>query len=446
MKPVVIAIGGNVLETWTEMTLERKKEDLTGSLNVTIFGGALPPAPMATSAKCGAEITCYIGGQLAFTGTIDKREGSGTKKGKKGSKEAGKDTQGESKMSVNIGPNEYTIKLSARGKTKRLIDSSHQHPTTNMMQPTTKQVVEKLIEPWGIQLQWLGEVIKLDKQRFRDGQRVVDELIRVAVENCYFMYETRDGKLKVTDGVGSNSGSGDPLILGENILTFSAEQSEDKAKSKVKVKGQRTKKDIFGKKAVKDTHTTVSNKKVKSKSHETVQMYGDATKKALERRARFEMNKRNSASQKITIEVFHVQTPSGKPWDIGDTHYVQVPPEGIFDVFECVELTYHCDHEKTLKTKLVLSPPPSGGADGASGAGGGFGLSNLNMNQGAAARSQAGITLSEGTYPDPWTPPMLSEMPLMTLVEEAARGVTQIVEPEKSPPLQLPFWFGEDAA
>ena len=74
------------------------------------------------------------------------------------------------------------------------------------------------------------------------------------------------------------------------------------------------------------------------------------------------MNKRNSESKKITIEVFHVQSPSGQPWDIGNTHYVEVPPEGIFDMFECTELTYHVNAEKELKTTLMLSPPPSSGA------------------------------------------------------------------------------------
>jgi hypothetical protein len=252
------------------------------------------------------------------------------------------------------------------------------------------------------------------------------------------MYETRDGKLRVTDGVGSASGSGDALILGENILTFSAEQSEDKAKSKIKVKGQRTKKEIWGKKATKDTHKTITNKKVKNKAELNVQMYGDATPKALERRARFEMNKRNADSQKITIEVFHVQTPSGKPWDIGDTHYVEVPPEGIFDCFECTELTYHVNADKELKTTLILSPPPSGGAGGS---GGGFGLSNLNMNQGAARRSQAGVTIAEGAYPDPWTPPELGEAPFMSLAEETANAAP--VQVAQSPPLTLPPWFGE---
>jgi len=452
MPPVVIAVGGSALDTWTEMTLQRSKDELTGSLSVSIFAGAPSSAPMVAAAKCGAEITVYIGGHLAFCGSIDARTGSGTKKGKKGAdetnKKEGKGAQG-TKASVSIGPTEYTIKLTARGKTKRLIDSSHQHETTNMMQPTTKEVCEKLCEPWQVQLDWKAETIKLDKVRFRDGALVVDELHRIAIENCYFMYESRDGKLVVCDGVAGSTGGGDPLILGENILTFSAEQSEDKNKSEVKVKGQRTKKNIRGKKALEKTMVKVKNSKVKSKSLQTTQHYGDGTKKELERRARFEMNQRNSESQKITIEVFHVISQmSGQPWDIGNMHYVEVPPEGIFDMFECTELTYHVNAEKELKTTLTLSPPPSGGAGEGGGGGGGFGLSSINMGMGAARRSQANIPMVDGQYPDPWGPPMLSEMPFMTLVEEAAKPLTEAEKKEQeemraTPPLTLPPWFGE---
>ena len=216
MKPVVITVGGSELTTWTEMTLTRSKEELTGSLSVSIFAGAMPSGPIARAAAAGAEIQVYVGGQLAFFGTVDSRKGTGSKKGKEGTEENNKEPSGTT-MSTNIGPDEYTIKLTARGKTKRLIDSSHQHPTTNMLKPTTKEVVEKLLEPFKVQTDWKGEVIKLDKQRFRDGARVVDELNRVMCENCYFMYESRDGKLVVTDGTPYTQ-SGDPYP-GVNILS-----------------------------------------------------------------------------------------------------------------------------------------------------------------------------------------------------------------------------------
>lgn len=445
MNPFEIIIGGQRLDTWTEATLSRTKDELTGSLNVTVFAGATPPTPILTSVLQGAPIQVYVGGQLAFTGTIDKRQGTGAKTGDQGTSESSGDTKGTS-ISVSMGPNEYTVKITARGKTKRLIDSSHQHPTTNMLQPTTKEVVEKLVEPWKTPIEWLGEVIKLDKMRFRDGARVVDELHRVALENCYFMYETRDGKLRVTDGVGT--GSGDPLILGQNILTFTAEQSEDDAKSKVKVKGQRSKKEIWGEQAVLKTFKEIEDKWVKDFAPLIVQHYGDADEKTLERRARFEMNKRSSLSKKIKIEVFHVQTPSGRPWDIGTTHYVQVPPEGIFDVFECTELTYTVQAKDTLKTSLTLSPPPSGGAGGPAG---GFGLQALTqlVGMGMAARNQAGVVLTPGNYPAPWTGPQMNELPLVTLADAIKRLVTQDSGPptiERPPPEKLPPWFGEDSS
>jgi prophage tail gpP-like protein len=443
MNPVEITIDGSRLGTWTEMTLQRSKDEMTGMLDLSIFAGDTPHIPTLTTARTGAEILVYVGGQLAFTGTIDKRTGTGADKGKYGT--SGTDTEHGPQMTATMGPNEYTIKLTARGKTKRLIDSSHQHETTNMLKPTTQKVIETLIKPWKTQLEWLGEVIKLDKIRFRDGSRVVDELHRIGTEYGYFMYETRDGKLRVTDGVGT--GGGDDLILGKNILTFSAEQGEDEAKSEIKVKGQRSEKTKWGEESLLKTFKQFMNKSVKDFVPLIVQHYGDADEKSLERRGRFEANKRNAGSKRVNVEVWHVQTPSGKPWDIGTTHYVEIPPEGIFDTFECIELTYFVNADKNLKTTLILAPTPSGGSGGK---GGGHGLADLDLTKGNARRSQAGVQIRPGHYPDAWSPPQLVEMALQTLVEAAAKTAQAISEAAKkeeekprTPPLELPPWFGD---
>jgi prophage tail gpP-like protein len=440
MNPVEIVIGGSRVETWTEMSLKRTKEGLTGQLDVSIFAGDTPNIPTLTTANTGAEILVYVAGQLAFTGTIDKRTGTAADKGGYGTSDV--DTEHGPQMTATMGPNEYTIKLSARGKTKRLIDSSHQHPTTNMLKPTTQKVIEELVKPWKTQLEWLGEVIKLDKIRLRDGSRVVDEIHRIASEYGYFVYETRDGKLRVTDGVGT--GSGDDIILGKNIITFSAEQSEDEAKSQIKVKGQRSEKTKWGEESLLKTFREFMNKGVKDFVPLIVQHFGNGDEKSLERRGRFEANKRNSESKYVTVEVWHVQTPSGRPWDIGTTHYVEVPPEGIFDTFECIELTYNVNADKTMKTTMTLAPPPSGGSGGSSG---GYGLSDLDMTKGNARRSQSGVQLQKGKYPDPWSPAQLVEMALQTLVEAAAKALKEKPpedeEKPRPPPMELPPWFGD---
>ena len=97
----------------------------------------------------------------------------------------------------------------------------------------------------------------------------------------------------------------------------------------------------------------------------------------------------------------------------------------------------------------MLSPPPSGGGGGSSGggSGGGYGLDKINYNVGRARRAQFGIELKPDEYPQPWSPPMLSELPQMTLEDAQAKGITEDYEKndkdERDPPLTLPHWFGD---
>lgn len=344
MKPFQIFISGKELIGYTSATLTRKKSDLTGSFSCEIFFNYSPKAPVAIDALRGKEVTVYVGGHLAFFGSLDKRNGKGH--GKLSGSEA----------SGSISPDSYSVTLTARGRTKYLIDSSQQHKTGTMLKPSTREVAEALIKDFDVELDWQSEVVKLDRVVFRDGAAVITEMQRLGNENGHFFYETRDGKLRFTDTVGD---TGESLILGQNIIYFSAEQSEEHEKSDILVKGQRTSTELWGEQAVLEIAKRAKNTNVPSKIPYVIQHYGDATPEALERRAKFESDKRTSQSLRVSIDVFHIQSKSGEPWDIGTTHYVEIPPEGIFDVLECVELTYHIENDKTLKTTLTLAPPPS---------------------------------------------------------------------------------------
>ncbi len=442
MKPVHIFVGGSELQGWTGMTLQRSKKNLTGSLSIDMFFAYMPSSPVAVNAAKGKEVTVYIGGRLAFTGTIDKRQGSGTVKGDAGSKESEAES-GDFSRSASIGAEEYTVKLTARGKTKKLVDSSHQHATTNMKDPTTKDAIETLVKPWNISLDWKAEAIKLDRIRFRDGGKAFDEIDRIGIENAHYIYETADGKLRVTDDTSGKQG--EPLILGQNILKFSAEQSEDESKSKVKVKGQRTKKGQRGKNAILNTEKQAEDKWDDSGSYLIVQHFGDGTPEALERRTNFELNKRSSESKKLSIEVFHVQSTSGEPWDIGDVHYCEVPPEGIFDDFEVTDLTYEVANDKTLSTKLTLSPPPKkkGAGDGAA-IGGALDNAAAGAQQfGAGRRAEAGVSFTPGQYPAPWSGPdiVFTLIPdLATLASNAIPALLDVLTLVTTdvPPSELP--------
>lgn len=420
MAPFRIFLDGKELLGWTSATLSRKKSDLTGTFSCEVFFAYSPKAPVMIEALRGRDVTVYVGGHLAFFGSLDRRRGKGNGK-----------LQG-STASGSISPDSYTVSLQARGRTKYLVDSSHQHPTGTMKKPTSRQVAEALTKDFDVELDWQSDDVKLDRVVFRDGAAVVTELQRLGNENGHFFYETRDGKLRFTDQAGP---TGDDLILGKNIIYFSADQTEEHEKSDIVVKGQRTTTELWGEQAVLEVAKRAKNGNVPSKIPYVIQHYGDGTPEALERRAKFEGDKRTSQSLSVSIDVFHIQTESGEPWDIGTKHYVEIPPEGIFDVLECTELTYHVQNDKTLKTTLTLAPPPSPKAPAATKDQPTSGLEKVEPDAGVGnqKRAQLGVTGM-----DVWKPADLQFTPSM--LEQS------VVDPQgfldgialNTPPLKLP--------
>lgn len=424
MAPVHVFIGGFRLEHYTSLRLRRAKKDLTGSVTITIFAGAIPALPLVRAVKAGAPILIYVGGHLAFKGTVDERDGSG-KKGKSGGTSGrarrangqfapGSQTPG---ATTRIGPNEYTITITARGTTKRMADASHDYFANTTVGAKTKPVIERIARPFRVPLDWRAPVLDMDKSVLRDGSTAVSEVFRICNEHGYYAYETRDGRLRVTDEAGPETG--EPIILGENILEFDTAQREDVQNSQITVKGQRTKKDIRGKAAV-NRSRTIKNDQVSDYAPIVLQHYGDASDEALDRRARFEASNRESDGKKVNVTVFHVQSRTGQPWDIGMLHYTEVPCDGIFEVMECIELEYEVDAANKLQTRLTLAPPPASPSGPGLGLGPGAGpaglggLAALAGQVSAQARAIASIDISAsrmaalgfsyaaGQYPAPW--------------------------------------------
>lgn len=429
-KPFRIMIGGSELENYTSATLKRAKNQLTGELSVTIFYGRMPNSPIEVNALRGQEILCYVHGHLAFNGRIDKRGGRPTQ----GRDEKGRftgETVTASEVAGKLTQQGYTVTISARGKTKYLIDSSHRIPT-NAKNATDREVIQNLLRGHDIELDWQAEEIKQEIIRIRDGSVIKDEIFRLCDENCHYAYETRDGKLRITDQA---IGRGQDLILGVNILDFNAEQSEDLANSEVTVKGHRND-DSWGEEAVIPTVKTIKDSWVGSNIPLVIQHYGNAKPEALERRAKFEVDKRASQSKKVTLELFGVGE-DGAPWDIGALHYVEIPVEGVFDVMECVELTYSVD-STSMTTSMSLAPPPSK-PFGASGQSLTSSPSPSGDSMGAVRRAELGIQIIPGEYPSSWTGAEISDIlnPAIILSSVANSLVKAPEEQPSSPPMTI---------
>lgn len=445
MKPFRIFVNGSELERYTSATLERKKDQMTGLLTVEVFYPNLPNAPVLVESVRGAQVLVYVGGELAFTGVIDKRRGKSTPATQD------RDSQGrftdmggaestEGGITTSFSEQGYSVTLTARGKTKYIIDSSHSHPTGSFKNTTDKKIIEELVKPHGVEIEWRGAEIKEQMVRLRDGATILTEVFSRCNENSHFAYENREGKIVVTDD--TNGQIGDDFILGVNIMTFNAEQSEDKANSEITVKGHKQEKGTWGRDAIIPTKEIVKDEWVGANIPLVIQHYGDGSPEALKRRAKFEADKRSSESKNIEIKAFHVVAQSGTPYDIGTVHYVEIPPEGVFDVFECIGLRYSVDAQNELSTTLTLAPPPSA----APSAPGGSSLLQTSddpfadlKTRGVQRRIQAGVELVPGQYPASWTSAALSVIP--AVLTTILTGVNSLLQPDTkppSPPLRLP--------
>ncbi len=420
--PVRIFIGGQELEGWTTFNLTRDKQNLTGNFSVQLFFSYVPDQPVLAQAVRGADCAIYVGGHLALFGSLDRRQGSDAPRKGDGFKIA---------RQAQITKSSYTVTLTGRGQTKRLANSSQDHPTSTELGAKTKRATQKLIENFGVVLDWRGEDLDMDKIRFRDGIVVSDELRRIAAEYGYHMFETRDGRLRVTDRSGPETG--EALVLGDNILEFSASQDEESANSSVKVKGQRTVKKIRGRAAV-QREKVFADKWVGNYSPLIVQHFTDASDKALERRGRFELDQLAAQAKDVTVKVFHVQSRTGAPWDIGQLHEVIVPPEGLADIMECTRLVYNVSARGELTTTLTLNPPRSAAATATPGAA----LANVAAGGAlntAASGGALNTAASDGRYPDNW-----SSAEIVTNFDLGNSGVDGIAvdRAKPIPPLRLP--------
>lgn len=435
---VRVFIGRQELSRFTSLRLTRSKKDLTGSLSLDVFMNYTEGAPVLGNVQTGQEILVYVGNHLAFTGSLDRRVDSGDYSGES----EDKDTPVDSDITPNIGPNNYTISLQSRGKTKVLIDSSHVHPTGTILQPTNKSVFEELLAPFDIAIEWLADEIELNRVRLRDGALVVDELQRMAERCSLYVHETRAGALRVTDE--ALTVTGQPLVLGQNILRFRTEQLADKEKGEVTVKSQRTDNDSFGEDAVLPTQRRTADGSQTTVAPIVVQMYGNGNEQLLAKRTDYEQNKRMAEGKQIVVDVFHVQQPDGLPWDIGGLHYVEIPPAGVVGQFEITNVTYNVQSDRTLSTTLTLAPKPvkNAAADST------VLLSDLpGLNDDVSAVGRA-AALGVSGLTDVWNSPELSE--ISTTLDEVVADVTEFFSDltetttVTDPPLELPAGFRGD--
>lgn len=330
MSDLVVMIDGAPVEHIERFSLTRDAEHVTGEMTAAIFMSYTPQERFMEGVLRGASAAVYLGGHLAFNGTLDGRGDRGSPDG------------------------EYEVTLRARGRLKRIIDDSHRHPTGTILSTTDRGAFEALLAPFGVGLDWRAKETAIPRIRLRDGARVHDELRRIAQRTGLNFYETRDGMVRVVDQTPDLTG--EPLVLSQNILRFDSDLSADEERRRIVVKGQRTAPSSFGRAAIVPPVLPLSDATAPEDGGITVRAYGDATTATLEAAGAYDYSRRVANGRDVDVEVFGVLQSTGQPWDLGVRHHIEIPPIGVSTVMEAQRISYVIDEDARLRTNISFRP------------------------------------------------------------------------------------------
>lgn len=289
----------------TAVDVSFSMDDMAGSFTIeqgydtaNMTGFAFPDMGM------GAEVSIYLDGKLAIRGQVDSREGRGD-------------------------ASSYRITLQGRTRTGNLVDSSATHKTGQWDKVKPSQVVRDIADPFGVEVSVQRDVQEIVKRFIlRDGESAERAIRRISREFGMIPFSDEEGRLVIARP--GARGVGEPLVLGRNILTWTATMDLKVLHSHVIAKGQAITDDhMYGRPA---THivAAVRDETVAAYRPLIIPMWGDATPDRVRRRAWIEALRRQGESLRVTVEVpGFTDAVTGDLYRPNVRHHVAIPPDGV---------------------------------------------------------------------------------------------------------------------
>lgn len=348
---VHIVIDGTPYSGWTKATVKRDIKSMSGSFSLSIgFEGAnfVQQAIGTRVIKKGAECAVYIKGQLAVTGTIEKRRSKGTKKS-------------------------YVLSIEGRSKTKKAIKSSPKGKSIQFNDMNRTDIVKKIAKDLDINVidnsgSTGGKVIR---HIMSDGATAAQEIYNIA----------REGGLQVSDDVNGNlvilnpdgDGEGDDIILGVNIEEWDANLSDEDEKHEYKAVGHSVQTDEkYGKEAM-DIASTAIDSVLSSKEIRRIRVDSDVDLDTLKKRAILEARRSKANNNEVVVKTGHIVQSSGELWAPNKKHFVDIFVDNISNtmLLKSVEWNFDKENGSASLTFTIDKGYSNSGGKGAKGKKGG---------------------------------------------------------------------------
>jgi prophage tail gpP-like protein len=364
-KLLEIEIEGRRIGGWSKASWDISQESTSQSASLEMFCDVMPDRPVYPNLVKGAKVKFLLNGYVKITGEIETRKG-------KLSKES------------------YSLAISIKSATEKGKKGKAKFRKGQAKDVKLKDIFQEIAD---------NAEIKIDVDGIPDETKAVynclgtnspeRELYLLALNNGIHLFADESGKYKVQED--SDNKRGDDLIQGLNFTEFDIGQGEEKEASEVASVGTKALTDTVRRD---ETITSLQKSMMNSKGNgkDVFFVEGDAGEETLKRVSRYLANRKAAASNGGTLEVFSPLQSSGKPWQAGAIHYVQVPSESLYD-----DMLLKSESGSVSKDSISCSLTICAKK----------GMSNKEGDIGGNARGvlemkRRGISLNFNSYPFPW--------------------------------------------
>jgi prophage tail gpP-like protein len=329
-----LSLGGMLYEGWTKASVTRSVKDLTGSFQVTLhdpmmllLGSPLYTA-FSANAEPGSPVQVFVAGELFLTGMIDSR-------------------------TATKSATAHDVQISGRGKSRDLVDSSHDDQKTQYNDQTPSQIVKKVAEPFGqqVKVRLSGGERPIPKYRYFPGDNAFDVSHEVARQQGITINEDKTGNLVMRDRAqGPAAGA---LVQGVNLLTYSVEKSDKDQFGKYKAKGQ----SVPGKggrgKTANQRFAQVEDASVKGNRVLVRKGESDIDDGKIKKRALHEAARRSAGALRVSVTLYGYRGETGALWEPDTLAMTIIPDEKVAEMLLIESVTFTKDASGTI-TKLDL--------------------------------------------------------------------------------------------
>lgn len=336
-----MTVNINGYEGWTSVSVSRSVDDMAGTFELSVCMDRPQSQYMSTPALSEDQpCTITVFGQTVITGFIDKRVGT-------------------------CGPEDYTLTLSGRSKTRNCIDCSSIHDTGQYNNQTSSAIVQDLAGKLGVTvLNQLSEDPVHPRFIFRDGEYAERTIRTCCREFGITATDDEQGNLVLKE-IGKRGG-GSPLILGQNIHSYTVSKDVSERYSEYIAKGQSVPTDDNYGKQASDIVRKIQDSGVNTYRPLILHMDGDSDNKKVDKRGKMEATRRTGEGIEVSIVAPSWQQEGGAIWQPDTLHYIDIPLEGVAETMLLKAVNFRLSND-AYETDLTFVPPQTYTAAASSG-------------------------------------------------------------------------------